>query len=74
MSKVTPERSRFRKELRNQLPVVYFDDKVVRDYGGISAIPTSFVVDQSGNIVDQHVGLVSKDVFVNKIKSLLKQK
>ena len=55
-------------------PVVYFDDKVVQDYGGISAIPTSFVVAQSGNIVDQHVGLVSKDVFVNKIKSLLKQK
>lgn len=55
-------------------PVVYFDEKVVKDYGGISAIPTSFVVDQKGNIVDQHVGLVSKDVFVNKINDLLKKK
>ncbi len=54
-------------------PVVYFDDKVVQDYGGISAIPTSFVVDKNGNIADQHVGLVSKDVFVNKINELLKK-
>lgn len=55
-------------------PVVYFDEKVVKDYGGISAIPTSFVVDQKGNIVDQHIGLVSKDLFVNKINELLKKK
>lgn len=53
-------------------PIVYGDDKVVVDYGGIQSIPTSFVVDKNGTVVDMHVGLVSKDTFVNKIKELLK--
>lgn len=55
-------------------PVVLGDEKVVKDYGGINAIPTSFVVDQKGNIVDKHVGLVPKSVYTDKIKSLLKKK
>jgi cytochrome c biogenesis protein CcmG/thiol:disulfide interchange protein DsbE len=55
-------------------PVVLGDQKVVNDYGGISAIPTSFIIDQKGNIVDTHVGLVPKTVYVDQIKSLLKKK
>ena len=41
------------------------------DYGNIQAIPTSFVIDKNGNIVDQHVGLVPKTTFTDKIKELL---
>lgn len=55
-------------------PVVLGDEKVVKDYGGISAIPTSFIIDQKGNIVDKHIGLVPKTVYSDKIKSLLKTK
>lgn len=55
-------------------PVVLGDEKVVKDYGGISAIPTSFIIDQKGNIVDTHIGLVPKTVYADKIKSLLKKK
>lgn len=54
--------------------VVLGDEKVVKDYGGINAIPTSFIIDQKGNIVDSHVGLVPKTVYVDQIKSLLKKK
>jgi cytochrome c biogenesis protein CcmG/thiol:disulfide interchange protein DsbE len=53
-------------------PIVFGDDKVVAAYGGIEGIPTAFIVDKKGNIVDKHVGLVSKDTYVNKIKELLK--
>lgn len=53
-------------------PIVYGNEKVVNDYGGIEGIPTAFVVDKKGNIVDKHVGLVPKDTYVNKIKELLK--
>jgi len=53
-------------------PIVFGDDKVVAAYGGIEGIPTAFVVDKKGNVVDKHVGLVSKDTYVNKIKELLK--
>ncbi|MCS7052155.1 MAG: TlpA family protein disulfide reductase [Ignavibacterium sp.] len=55
-------------------PVVLGDEKVVRDYGGVNAIPTSFIVDQKGFIVDSHVGLVPKSVYENKIKTLLGKK
>lgn len=53
-------------------PVVYGDEKVSKDYGNIQAIPTSFVIDKKGNIVDKHVGLVPKDSYTDKIKELLK--
>ena len=53
-------------------PIVYGDEKVVTAYGGIEGIPTAFVIDKKGNIVDKHVGLVPKDTYVTKIKELLK--
>jgi len=53
-------------------PIVYGDDKVVAAYGGIEGIPTAFIVDKKGNVVDKHVGLVPKDTYINKIKELLK--
>lgn len=64
----------FMKEYGINYPVVFFDKKVVEDYGGIESIPTAFVIDQKGNIVDKHVGLVAKSEYVNKIKSLLGKK
>lgn len=54
-------------------PIVYGTQKVTVDYGGVSAIPTSFVIDQNGNIVDKHVGLVSKTTYTKVIDKLLKK-
>ncbi len=53
-------------------PIVQFNEKVINDYGGIEAIPTSFVIDKKGMIVDMHVGLVSKSTYTDLIKKLLK--
>jgi cytochrome c biogenesis protein CcmG/thiol:disulfide interchange protein DsbE len=55
-------------------PVVLGNEKVVKDYGGVNAIPTSFIVDQKGFIIDSHVGLVPKTVYEDKIKMLLGKK
>jgi peroxiredoxin len=52
-------------------PVVIGDGKVARDYGNIDAIPTSFIVDKSGNIVDHHIGYLSKQDLEKRIQSLL---
>ncbi len=54
-------------------PVVLGTQQVVTDYGDIRSIPTSFVIDQSGNIVDTHIGLVQKSTYTNKIKQLIKK-
>lgn len=63
----------FIKDYGVNYPVVYGDEKVVNAYGGIRSIPTAFVIDKKGNIVDMHIGLVPKDTYVNKIKELLKK-
>lgn len=52
-------------------PVVYGTSEVVMNYGNIRAIPTSFIIDQNGNIVDKYVGLVSKEIYLGRIQSLL---
>ncbi len=63
----------FIKQYGINYPVVLGDQKVVMDYGNIQAIPTSFIIDQAGNIVDTHVGLVPKSTYTSKIDQLLKK-
>ncbi len=62
----------FSKNYGINYPVVYGGEKVVADYGGIQGIPTTFVIDKEGYIIDHHVGLVPMEVYVNKIKELSK--
>jgi peroxiredoxin len=52
-------------------PVVIGDANLADAYGGISAIPTTFVVDKKGNITKQHVGYLDKKAFEDMIKGLL---
>lgn len=61
----------FMKEFGINYPVVYGTNEVVMNYGNIQAIPTSFIIDQKGNIVDKYIGLVSKEIYLGRIKSLL---
>ena len=63
----------FIKQYGINYPVVYGTMEVIKAYGNIQAIPTSFVVDQSGQIVDKHIGLVDKSAYINKIAELLKK-
>ncbi len=63
----------FIKEFGINYPVAYATMEVVQNYGNIESIPTSFIIDQSGKIVDMHIGLVEKSVYVDKITELLKK-
>ena len=40
-------------------------------YGGISGIPTTFIIDRSGKIVNRFEGFRSKDVFEGEIRPLV---
>ena len=53
-------------------PIVLGNAEVVQQYGGIEGIPTTFIVDKKGNIVDHQVGTLTKGILEQKIKSLLK--
>jgi len=55
-------------------PIVMAHTKVVADYGGIKFIPTTFVIDRQGNIVQTYHGLHSIGTFESAIKPLLDAK
>ena len=55
-------------------PIVMAHTKVVADYGGIKFIPTTFVIDRQGNIVQTYHGLHSAGTFESAIKPLLDAK
>lgn len=40
-------------------------------FGGIEALPTTFVIDREGKIVATHVGYVDRETFEKEIKRLL---
>ncbi len=67
-SVVTP----FVEKNKINYPVVMGDMKIVKAYGGIEAIPTSFFIDKNGNIADRHMGMIMKSDLEKKINSLLK--
>ena len=64
----------FVTENKINYPVVLMDSKIVSDYGNFNAIPTTFVVDKNGNIVDTHTGVMTMSQLESKIQPLLKSK
>jgi peroxiredoxin len=51
--------------------VVLGDDKTSDQYGGVEALPTTFVIDRDGRIASTHVGLTSRKDFEDAIEKLL---
>ncbi len=51
--------------------IVLGNDKVAGLYGGVDAMPTTFLIDRSGRIAAVHQGLSAKDAFKNEIIQLL---
>ncbi len=51
--------------------ILFGEDKVYDLYGGINAIPTTFIVDKDGNIRKKYIGYNEKEVFERDIKELL---
>lgn len=53
-------------------PIVIGNYEVTKNYGGIRYIPTTFIIDQNGNIVKKFTGFTSIDIFEREIEKLLK--
>ncbi len=51
--------------------IVLGDDKTGDKYGGLEALPTTFVIDRDGRIASVHVGLANKKDFSDAIEKLL---
>lgn len=61
----------FSEEVGINYPLVIGTQDVTEDYGGIRGIPTTFVIDREGNIVERYEGYRDKEVFESAIKKLL---
>lgn len=48
------------------------NDQTAQMYGGVDALPTTFLIDRAGRIAAVHVGLASKKDFEDGIDELLK--
>ena len=63
------------KPFVNQLGVNYRivlgNDQVAQAYGGVDALPTTFLIDREGNIATVQVGLAAKSDFEDGIEQLL---
>ena len=53
--------------------IVMANEDVTKAYGGIEGIPTTFVIDPSGQIVKSYVGATEESEFETRIKPLLAQ-
>ena len=63
----------FISELAINYRILQGSDSLAQLYGGVDALPTTFLIDRSGRIAATHVGLADKDDFENGIKTLIGQ-
>lgn len=61
----------FAKKMRINYPLVLGNDTTADLYGGIEALPTTFIIDRQGRIAKIHIGLASKEDFQNAIEKVL---
>jgi peroxiredoxin len=61
----------FLAELGVNYRVVIGNDATAAAYGGVDALPTTFLIDREGRIAARHVGLASRGDFENGIQELL---
>ncbi len=52
-------------------PIVMGNGDVADAYGGITAIPVTFILDRKGAIVARHLGMMSEQALESTIKGLL---
>jgi thiol-disulfide isomerase/thioredoxin len=62
---------KFVAEFKINYPVAVATDTIRSQYGGIPALPTSFVLDAEGRIVQKHEGLRDPILYETEIRALL---
>ena len=51
--------------------MVVGNDEIARLYGGLDAVPTTFILDRSGRIAATYAGLTTRQVFESSLEGLL---
>ena len=69
---VPPEAVRsFARGMHVNYPIVIVSRELEKEFGGVPALPTSFLVSKDGGVVQKHVGLFPIVVYDHEIRALL---
>jgi cytochrome c biogenesis protein CcmG/thiol:disulfide interchange protein DsbE len=60
----------FAKQLGVNYPVVIASDELQQAFGGISSVPSTFVVNHDGRIVQRHVGMLDPHYTEHEVRAL----
>jgi thiol-disulfide isomerase/thioredoxin len=63
----------FLEKLKVNYPVIIGDAALAREFGGVMGIPTSFLMDRQGNLIQRYDGYVTEEILGGKIEKLLDQ-
>jgi thiol-disulfide isomerase/thioredoxin len=61
---------RFAEQQRMNYPIVMMTPELEKAFAGVSALPTSFVIDREGRIVQRHVGMLNATVTEQEMRAL----
>ena len=60
---------KFAASNRFNYPVVMATRELVTEYGGVPALPTTFVINPDGKVVQKHIGLYRSSVYEGEIRA-----
>lgn len=52
-------------------PFLVVDYKTIQAFGGLTAVPTTLVINKDHNIVQRHIGITEKKVLEDELKTVL---
>jgi thiol-disulfide isomerase/thioredoxin len=61
----------FAKAANINYPIVMGSRSLSAEYGGVPALPTSFVLNTDGRVVQKHMGLYPEEVYDGEVRALL---
>ena len=66
-----PEKvAKFAQQHGMNYPIVMATPELIADYGGVPALPTSFLIDPEGRVMQKHTGLYEYDVYEREVRAL----
>jgi thiol-disulfide isomerase/thioredoxin len=51
-------------------PIVMATKELIDNYGGVPALPTSFIIDPQGRVMQKHTGLYEYEVYEREVRAL----
>lgn len=61
----------FARRIGVNYPIVMRSRELIAEYGGVPALPTTFLVNKDGRVVQKHEGLFSPGLYETEVRALL---